>query len=100
MDEVRITGVIPATHPCLAGHFPANPIVPGVVLLDEVQAAATAHWGLPAPAQFPSVKFIASVLPEQVFDIVLTRSGLDSYSFRIELGGRCCVQGSVKVAAR
>lgn len=27
---------IPADHPCLAGHYPGNPIVPGVVILDEV----------------------------------------------------------------
>ena len=27
---------IKSTHPSLKGHFPSNPIVPGVVILDEV----------------------------------------------------------------
>lgn len=27
---------IQASHPSLAGHFPSNPIVPGVIILDEV----------------------------------------------------------------
>ena len=31
--------VIAADHPSLAGHFPGNPIVPGVVILEEVVRA-------------------------------------------------------------
>jgi 3-hydroxyacyl-[acyl-carrier-protein] dehydratase len=38
---------IAATHPALAGHFPGNPVVPGVVILNAVIQAAEAHSGLP-----------------------------------------------------
>lgn len=37
---------IEAEHPCLAGHFPGNPIVPGVVVLERVieALAAGSEW--------------------------------------------------------
>ncbi len=59
-DDFRI----PATHPSLAGHFPGNPVVPGVVLLDEVAAALRRHHGRRI-AGFSQVKFVAPLLPEQ-----------------------------------
>jgi 3-hydroxyacyl-[acyl-carrier-protein] dehydratase len=39
----EIRRAIPADHPSLAGHFPGAPVVPGVVILDEI-AAALAEW--------------------------------------------------------
>lgn len=67
---------IGADHPSLPGHFPGNPIVPGVVLLDHVQQAARA-WlgsevGIRAIAQ---VKFVQPLLPEQDASIELRLAG-------------------------
>jgi len=54
---------VPPDHPSLAGHFPECPIVPGVVLLDEVLSRLSRT---PAgPVRLLSVKFIAPVLPQQ-----------------------------------
>ena len=41
--EVRVA----ADHPSLQGHFPGNPIVPGVVLLDTVIANVELATGSP-----------------------------------------------------
>lgn len=54
---------IRADHPSLPGHFPGNPVVPGVVLLDQV-ALALQQQGLRL-AGLSQVKFASPLLPEQ-----------------------------------
>lgn len=56
---------IAADHPCLPGHFPCQPVVPGVVVLDAVLALARAQFGARALLRMPQVKFAAPLLPEQ-----------------------------------
>ncbi|MGH8530466.1 MAG: hypothetical protein ACRETN_11620 [Nevskiales bacterium] len=64
--------VIGAEHPSLPGHFPGRPVVPGVVLLDTVRAAAEEAYGAQALAGLPQVKFLHPLLPQQSFDIRLS----------------------------
>lgn len=52
---------IDAAHPALAGHFPGNPVVPGVVLLERVAAAWQAWRG--AGVGKLDAKFMRPLLP-------------------------------------
>lgn len=54
--------------PCLPGHFPGAPVVPGVLILEEVMRAAT---GRNVRACWPKVKFINSVSPGEQVDVYL-----------------------------
>jgi len=55
---------IPANHPAFAGHFPGTPIVPGVVLLDEILHVISLDTGLDETAwQISSVKFLSPLKP-------------------------------------
>jgi len=75
-----------ASHPSLPGHFPGRPIVPGVVLLDEVMAlAALAHPGRRV-AGLPAVKFLHPVRAEQ--DVAVHLSGAGD-----RVGVSCTVRG-------
>lgn len=60
---------IPSSHPCLPGHFPGNPVVPGVVILDEVLNAARQHSPNLVCSGFSSVKFLSPLLPNQTCEI-------------------------------
>ena len=55
---------IPADHPCLPGHFPGHPLVPGVVVLEQVLLAAAAEHGQAlSHLRLPQVKFLAPLCP-------------------------------------
>lgn len=57
---------IDGDHPCLAGHFPGRPIVPGVILLAHAIAAIEAVHGPLHALRFPQVKFLQALLPGEI----------------------------------
>ncbi|GLC93436.1 AMP-ligase [Cupriavidus sp. TA19] len=62
--------VIDAAHPAMAGHFPGNPIVPGVVLLDHALLALGSALGRPlVPTQAGTIKFLSPVRPGERVEI-------------------------------
>ena len=92
--------IIPADHPSLAGHFPGAPIVPGVVVLDEV-AAALAEWRKDSRLTgVTSVKFIAPIKPGQSFVIGFdsTNPAGNQIDFCCRLDGRVVVEGRLEIS--
>lgn len=90
---------IPADHPSLAGHFPGNPIVPGVVILEEV-ACAFQEW---RPDErligMPVVKFLAPLRLEQPFTVRFEESGSNRVRFEcVRDSGQPLAQGYLLLA--
>src|SRR5437762_14136205 len=93
--------VIPADHPSLAGHFPGAPIVPAVVVLEEV-AAALAEWRQGSELTgIPSVKFIAPIKPGQTFIVGfdLKNTPGNQIDFWCRLHGRVAVAGRLAISS-
>ncbi|HVR51313.1 MAG TPA: hypothetical protein VMS38_16360 [Pseudorhodoferax sp.] len=77
MDALTLR--IPVDHPAFAGHFPGQPLLPGVALLAEVLEAVLADAALaarvgPAP-RLANVKFLAPVRPGAELAIQLDATG-------------------------
>lgn len=75
-DQRHDSFTIGHDHPSLEGHFPGNPVVPGVLVLDRVLAIAEAWSGQPVGAVgLPQVKFVQPLLPGQRAEVALQRQG-------------------------
>ncbi|MFZ3041907.1 MAG: hypothetical protein WA108_08990 [Thiobacillus sp.] len=89
---------IAADHPAYAGHFPGQPILPGVVLLDEALHALAAQQGrLDAGWQLKSVKFHSPVLPGETLTLHAVELPAGGFRFDIRCHGdeRGVASGSV-----
>lgn len=72
---------IQITHPSLKGHFPNNPIVPGVVILDEVINFIKTLKPEYTVCAIPMVKFTHPLLPEQQVSVEIKEKNNTSISF-------------------
>ncbi|MES1163298.1 MAG: 3-hydroxyacyl-ACP dehydratase [Rhizobacter sp.] len=88
-------------HPAFAGHFPGQPLLPGVALLAEVLEAVLDEPALaasvgPAP-RIGATKFLAPVRPGASLTIRL-EAGPRSVRFEVREGERIAASGQFEAA--
>ena len=82
-----------ASHPALPGHFPGNPVVPGVLILDHVLRAFEASQLRPMSLRrLTNVKFLQSLLPGETANIVFDVNP-GKVSFSVFRNGSLIVKG-------
>jgi 3-hydroxymyristoyl/3-hydroxydecanoyl-(acyl carrier protein) dehydratase len=63
--EHEFVFMIDEDHPGLDGHFPGHPVVPAVVLLDQLLTETARIWGR-QPRRLVQVKFVTPLYPGQL----------------------------------
>ena len=86
--------VVDPSHPSLPGHFPGNPIVPGVVLLDRVLEAIEAAHGPLGALRLPQVKFLQPLLPGEAARVEIDGEA-PRWRFRVLRGDTVLASGEV-----
>jgi 3-hydroxymyristoyl/3-hydroxydecanoyl-(acyl carrier protein) dehydratase len=84
--------VIGKDHPALPGHFPGNPVVPGVILLDCVRQAVLDAYPGSCIAAIKWVKFLVMIRPDQRFLTELYVQNGD-IKFECRIGDLIAVKG-------
>ena len=95
----EVSRAIRADHPSLPGHFPGTPIVPGVVILDEILAALL-EWRQGCDLTgIRTVKFLVPLKPEQPFTIYFCTEGNDAgeVNFCCRIEDQIIVEGRLEV---
>lgn len=83
-----------ADHPAFAGHFPGNPVLPGVALLDAALAAIAADCELNlAECRLAAAKFHAFVGPGVALAMQSERRADGSIRFSIQSGAALVASG-------
>ena len=89
-----------ADHPAYAGHFPGQPILPGVVILAEVLDAVAGETGVAAHRwTIASAKFRHPVVPGTVLTLVHERTARGDVRFDVLAGTSVVASGVLAATA-
>ena len=99
MTALRVKFAI--NHPCGAGHFPGNPIIPGALLLDEVLACISTDLEIADGVwRIKSAKFPQPVRPGDTVHIDYTQTANGEIRFEGSVSDSRVMSGIASCQAR
>lgn len=87
-------------HPAYPGHFPGQPILPGVVLLDAmIHGLSVQHHLNPDRIQIKSAKFLSPVTPGEAITLSYEETAAGNFRFELMANGRLAASGAVSFSS-
>jgi 3-hydroxyacyl-[acyl-carrier-protein] dehydratase len=88
---------MPVDHPATRGHFPGNPIIPGVVLLSAALQAIEAATTMPLSlCRIKSVKFFRPMRPGDTIALEYSQTEADEIRFGGSVDGKIVLVGHIQ----
>lgn len=97
MTEFEAVQTISSAHPALPGHFPGNPVVPGVVILELVRQALVQWQPGCRATELRNAKFTSPLLAQERLHILLKQKGERDVAFVCRVAQREVAQGRFKL---
>ncbi len=94
MPEISRDYRISKEHPTLSGHFPGNPVIPGVVILDHARQLFEDSFKGKRIKKMNNIKFMRPLFPEQEFCIRLKEVAEDKIKFDCIFDGEKMIHGT------
>jgi 3-hydroxymyristoyl/3-hydroxydecanoyl-(acyl carrier protein) dehydratase len=94
--KMQSTLSIAADHPAFSGHFPAFPVLPGAMLLDEMLKAIESARGIDLKSwRISSAKFLNAVRPRDILMLEHDASAPGLIHFTIRVDERKVASGTL-----
>jgi 3-hydroxyacyl-[acyl-carrier-protein] dehydratase len=101
-DEVTAVAVAAVGSAFFEGHFPDDPVLPGVAMLALVEQTLRSFMlpgqGAPAIAAMRRVRFKQLVRPGASLRVRITRTSPKSFSFDLQANGQPAAQGLLELS--
>ncbi len=100
-DEIVAAATVPHDSPYFDGHFPDNPVVPGIAMLAMVEQAVALGLDGASTVGFFRVRFRKAVDRGGRFDVTLSPNAKkpERYNFRVTFDGDRACEGQVLIGA-
>jgi 3-hydroxymyristoyl/3-hydroxydecanoyl-(acyl carrier protein) dehydratase len=97
VDEARFDLELNPDLRWFDGHFPGQPILPGVAQLHIASSLAEEAWGIVATgSEMSRIKFRHIMQPGDIVTLMLVRNGTDRLDFRYLQGDEVMASGAIK----
>jgi 3-hydroxymyristoyl/3-hydroxydecanoyl-(acyl carrier protein) dehydratase len=101
--EIRADMQVPAASPWFDGHFPGEPVLPGLaqisMVYDVIQQASKAKWRASSVSR---VRFKRIIRPDDHLDVYAVPLAKEAaaYAFRIQVDGDLVCNGVMRLQAK